>query len=253
MSQRLTELMHAVLDDEASEADRGKLTRALDSNAELRARFEALRELHNALDNIPDVDPPPAFAAEVLARLPERRAAAAGPDSAGLMAVFRSSLQLRYAAAFVFGLALASIVHEIADRSDPGTDAFGMTGTMIDVDAEALEAATRLVAVEFPGVSGNIRFGRHQELAVLNFELESDSEISVVLPDTGHTPLVGFAWLDGESRQLQVDNRHLRIRLSGHHRSGVLLRNAGEVVPVQFHRNGKLVHEVEIDFKTPRD
>src|SRR5689334_15623545 len=71
-STHTEELMHAVLDGEASERETRELERLLAADPNARARFEELKRLFNALEGVPEATPPAAIVERILAqaRLP---------------------------------------------------------------------------------------------------------------------------------------------------------------------------------------
>ena len=71
------ELMHAVLDGEATEPETRELERLLAADATARARFEELKRLFNALEGVPEATPPAAIVERILAqtRMPAARQA----------------------------------------------------------------------------------------------------------------------------------------------------------------------------------
>lgn len=75
MKRAWTAAMHAVLDGEASAAEREALHRALAGDPALRAEFEALSRLFEALDALPPAHPPEGLVAATTAAWAARRAA----------------------------------------------------------------------------------------------------------------------------------------------------------------------------------
>ena len=75
MKRAWTEAMHAVLDGEASAAEREALHRALAGDPAARAEFEALSRLFEALDALPPAHPPEGLVAATTAAWAARRAA----------------------------------------------------------------------------------------------------------------------------------------------------------------------------------
>src|SRR5258706_15913385 len=64
----IDELMHAVLDGEASEPQSRELERALSADPAARARFEELKRLFHALEGVPEATPPADIVDRILAR-----------------------------------------------------------------------------------------------------------------------------------------------------------------------------------------
>jgi hypothetical protein len=72
MSPAQLQLMHEVLDGEASAHDVRELDRLLAADPEARAEYEALRCLFDGLNSMPKAVPPDGMVAETLARIPSR-------------------------------------------------------------------------------------------------------------------------------------------------------------------------------------
>ncbi|MBC8024320.1 MAG: hypothetical protein H7Y14_14440, partial [Burkholderiales bacterium] len=64
----IDELMHAVLDGEASEPQARELERALAADPGARARFDELKRLFEALEGVPEATPPAAIVERILSR-----------------------------------------------------------------------------------------------------------------------------------------------------------------------------------------
>src|SRR4051794_37926293 len=76
----IDELMHAVLDGEASEPQARELERALSGDPVARARFEELKRLFSALEGVPEATPPADIVERILARTPLPGSAPSGQD-----------------------------------------------------------------------------------------------------------------------------------------------------------------------------
>jgi anti-sigma factor RsiW len=72
----LTELMHAVLDGEATPAEARNLERILAADADARAEFDSLRALFDELKGVPQALPPEGLVASVMADLPSSQLSA---------------------------------------------------------------------------------------------------------------------------------------------------------------------------------
>ena len=70
--KELAELMHAVLDGEATAAQKRALERQLASDPAARSEFDALRGIFSELEALPPADPPEGLVAAVMAELPAR-------------------------------------------------------------------------------------------------------------------------------------------------------------------------------------
>ena len=68
MSTSLDALIHAVLDGEASAAQRAELDRRIETDPAVRARFEEVQRVFALLEDVPDVDPPAGMFESILGR-----------------------------------------------------------------------------------------------------------------------------------------------------------------------------------------
>jgi hypothetical protein len=68
MSTSLDALIHAVLDGEASAAQRAELDRRIEADPAVRARFEEVQRVFAMLEAVPDVDPPAGLVESILGR-----------------------------------------------------------------------------------------------------------------------------------------------------------------------------------------
>src|SRR5580765_4973715 len=66
----LTELMHTVLDGEATAAEARTLERHLAADPEARVEFDSLRALFDELKGMPEAFPPEGMVASIMADLP---------------------------------------------------------------------------------------------------------------------------------------------------------------------------------------
>lgn len=248
MSRDHTELMHAVLDGEASPEEIAELERELGSDPDARARFEALRELHELLEGMPTLDPPPELAGQVLARLAGKEAADAGGATGSLFAFFRSGGPvLRYAAAFAAGLLATAAVYEFGLRAQRDIDISMVAGTMVNDDVRLPDAVNRRTELAIPGISGDIELQHNQDLVLVAFDLVSEGEVEMVLPGNSGGRIVGFTGLDQPGTDVSLVDGWLRVRQPGPHRYIVFLRGAGPVLPVEIHRDGEKIHELELE------
>jgi hypothetical protein len=70
---RTDELMHLVLDGEATPAESRELEQRLSTDASARTRFDELRYLFDGLSQVPQAFPPEGLIASVLANIPQNR------------------------------------------------------------------------------------------------------------------------------------------------------------------------------------
>ena len=121
MTADIDELMHTVLDGEASVADAERLESCLREDPAMRSRFDAHRAFHERLAGVRALDPPAEIMRKVLAQAPR--------------VVRRPSPRpmFRYAASFVIGVAAGAALLDL-----PGTnvDPTRVTGTLVGAPAD---------------------------------------------------------------------------------------------------------------------
>lgn len=153
MTADIEELMHKVLDGEASTAETEGLENLLRGDPAMRARFDAHSALHDRLAGVRPLDPPADLMDEVLARVTP-------------MAARRPSIapMVRYAASFVAGIAIGAALLELASTE---VDPARVSGTLIPVSGSG--PASTVVAEWRDGV------------LVLDVKLDPNSGAATVL------------------------------------------------------------------------
>lgn len=235
------ELMHAVLDGEASAADAERLERLLDADPAARARFESLRELHERLERIPALEPPANLATMTVARI---RLPKPAPGARG------NGLFLRYGAAFAAGLLMTATLYELGGPELRDTDLAALTGTMASRGEVELTTVHR-AEVALASVAGSIATHRLGDLVVLSVSLTAETGADLVVPLTGATRVVGFAGLDGVQPTVRVTDGEFRLALDGAHRHAIILQGAGDRVPIEIRPDQGPAHRTELHGRAP--
>lgn len=237
------ELMHAVLDGEASAADTERLERLLDADPAARAHFESLRELHQLLDRVPSVEPPAGLDAVIVARIHLPKPVT-GAQVGGLV--------LRYGAAFAAGLLLTATLYELGGAEFRDTDLAALAGTMASQgEVELADAAVHRTDVVLDSVAGSVATHRRDNLLVLSVSLTAEAGTDLVLPLAAGTRVVAFAGLDGVQATVRVTGGEFRLALDGAHRYAIILQGAGARIPMEIHRDQLPVHRTELHAPAP--
>ncbi|MFU8876523.1 MAG: anti-sigma factor family protein [Wenzhouxiangellaceae bacterium] len=253
MKNLRSELIDLFLDGEASPSEAAELEQQLASDPVARACFEAQRALHETLDGLPTLDPPPGLTEQVLARVDSLPAqpetpAPVTPRGSGLWDWLHGARPvLAYASFFAAGLVIAAMIYELGDIAEPEPSM--ISGTMIQPGPGPAGAESRRVEVELPGIAyGSIVAQRERDVLVMGFELETAADTEVVLPRTGTARIVGIAGLREEPAQISLEAGRFSMRQAGEHRYTVYLHgHFPGAMPVQIYRQGILVEEFEIE------
>ncbi len=233
MKPETDQLIEAALDGTASSDERATLENLLATDPLARARFDSLGALHRLLERVPPVEPPADLAAALLARL----------ERADRPQERRFDLPLRYAAAFVAGLAITATLYEVSGVGHPD-DLAALTGTM--VHRGSIETPAVHTAVEAAGVTGRLTVQRSRDLVVLSVELTTDGGTDLVVPLTGATRILGFAGLDGHQPEVTLAAEAFRLQRPAGYRYAIVLQGAGPALTVEFHRDGASVHAADL-------
>jgi hypothetical protein len=157
----LLQLMHAVLDGEASGEERAALDRVLAQDPQARAQFEDLRQLFAALDGQPRVEPPAGFADDVMAAL-RRNTADTAPmhqpfAQSGVIAPMGSDIRVRAPSKPITARMPSGPTRGRQDMSKRGMWILGgvaaavlalFVGTAVDFPASGDKAAGTIVPAE---------------------------------------------------------------------------------------------------------
>lgn len=170
-------LLNARIDGVLGPEESAELEAILESSAEARALDAEYREMARLIESQPELDPPEGLAGLIMqqAVLPESQPPGHPkrffeffqPATAGL--------------AFAAGLLVTVAAYELVPIQGAVTDTKNLVGAMVaNHEAPAFEALERL-SIDEPGLSGSIEMLRADEILQLNFEIETEQRIEVVL------------------------------------------------------------------------
>lgn len=175
--KRQTFLVNARLDGVLGPEESAELDTILESSAEARALDAEYQELARLIESQPELDPPEGLSRRIMQQVvlpgsrpfwhPRKLFAPIQPVTAGL--------------AFAAGLLVTVAVYEFAPEQGVVTDTRNLVGAMVaNRDKPEFEALESL-SINEPGLNGSIEMLRTDEILQLNFEIESDQRIEIVL------------------------------------------------------------------------
>lgn len=227
------ELMHAVLDGEASPADRAALDALLAADPAARREFDALGAFFDVLKRTP--------APRVPAGLPQRIASQVQPRPAARRQT-RTALY-RYAACVAGGALLATLVYPLVELPESANDVMAVAGSMVSNPARS---GGSVVRPDVPGINGDLTLRRAEGLLVLSVALTSDRNLALVLPLDGALRVVGVVGIDGNPPDLALQDGRMQVRQSGQQGYAVLLQGDAGVVSYELYQGDVMVHRGSI-------
>lgn len=257
LDQRIMELINADIDGVLGQQERRELQSVLDASPEAVTFRLELLELNNAFHNLPELDPPPTLARDILAQieLPARRKlfdfvgflAELNPAAAGL--------------AFAAGLLLTVGFYEMGTRNVTQQDIVNMVGTMVAGDQVKIpiegdgapDQGGRLV-LDLEGLSGTVSLNVSENGQALEFDLDSSQVIEIELGlEQAGLVVSGFAQDDrGDGTfidTLELAGGTMRVVNQGKHHFVVFLRptpgtdGQGKKINIGISRGGERVYE----------
>ncbi len=250
LDQRIMELINAGIDGELGPQEQRELEAVLDSSPEAVTFRLELLELNNALCNMPELDPPPTLARDILdqVQLPARHNPFKLPGFLASLNPVASGL------AFAAGLLLAVVFYETGSRKVTHQDTVNMVGTMVASDQIKAPGKGNRLLLDLDVLSGTVSLNLSENGQALEFTLDSSKviEIEIDLDKTGLT-VIGFAQDDrGDGSYidtLELLGGTMRVVNQGRHHFVVFLRqspdakNHGKDIRIGFSQDGQLVYE----------
>ena len=244
------ELINAGIDGELGPQEQRELEAVLDSSPEAVTFRLELLELNNALCNMPELDPPPTLARDILdqVQLPARHNPFKLPGFLASLNPVASGL------AFAAGLLLAVVFYETGSRKVTHQDTVNMVGTMVASDQIKAPGKGNRLLLDLDVLSGTVSLNLSENGQALEFTLDSSKviEIEIDLDKTGLT-VIGFAQDDrGDGSYidtLELLGGTMRVVNQGRHHFVVFLRqspdakNHGKDIRIGFSQDGQRVYE----------
>jgi hypothetical protein len=179
-------LIHAEIDGELDPAQRAELARAVLADPEVRELRDGLRRVCQALDSVPQVEPPPGLRASILAAMPQKLRPSPGLKTRlGSRPVSRPTIAAwRYAAMFAGVLAAGGVIFELV--RNPAPELRELAGTIAAAPAATL-VETAAVANGADGlVSGQVSLYRDRATLTLRFEVTASIPVDARVTSEGH-------------------------------------------------------------------
>ena len=250
LDQRSIDLINAGIDGELGPEEQRELKAILESSPEAVTFRVELLELNNAFRNMPELNPPPALARNILdqVKLPARQTLFNLPG-------FLTGLNpVAGGLAFAAGLLLAVGFYETGSRKVTQQDTVNMVGTMVASDQVMSPGQGDRLVLDLDGLSGAFSLNVSENGQVLEFDLDSSQVVEIEL-DFEKAGLVvsGFAQDDrGDGSYidtLELLGGTMRVVNQGRHHFVVFLRqmpgsqNQGKDLRIGISRDGEQVYE----------
>lgn len=244
IDDRSLELVHGSIDGENSAQEDAELRQRLESDAELRAIREQLLELHEALDRVEPVDPPPGLRQAILQaiRPKERRRILRG-----LLPSWPAPLVMRYGMAAGLGAVVATVAMQLAPTGGlKAPEVSDLVGTMASHEAHRSDEDARIL-LNSKEISGSISGRRQDGLVVVDFDLAMQTPVEIVASFGGSgLRFNGFAQLDDAQATLESEGDRIIMTQDRDHRYAVFFSGPGDraaAIDFRFLVDGRSVHE----------
>ena len=246
IDSKIVELINADVDGEISPADKQQLEAALAANPEAQAMHAELAGLGSALNELPDLDPPPHLKHAIMASLPARQKEPARESW------FRSLLAapaLGYVGMFVAGALLTlSLVSsdQLSDRAF--TDVTGLVGTIASDVPEGPDV--QITRIDRPEVAGRVSMRNSGPLVIVDFDLVSSGPVDIVASYSDQTVWFnGFAQLESPGASISAESGRVTMQIDGKRRYALFLQNPSDrdvAINLQFRSGGSVVYDTEV-------
>ena len=206
----------AALDGALTPAEAERLARSLQSDAEARRQFDALKRVDAALRSLESVNPPPDLRDGVMRQIRFGRAwanASTVQTPGRWRGLWERLWGVRPAFQVGLGFALGMLVllPLVWSSSRLGVDPGQVAGTLT-----ASGLAPSKLEIEGPGLSGTLLKGVEGEPLTLDLQLRSQSPVEAVLEFQSPVQALSAIEMDGAGTSvLEYSSRHLTLRHTG--------------------------------------
>ena len=253
IDEKYTDLIHAEIDGEISDAEKAELQTFLAGNAEARTLHEDLSALCSILESVESEEPPRHMryvimnAVKPLGTQPVKTPSGFLGSLKGLFA----APALRYATVFAAGVALTlSLVNSGQISNRVFDDVTGLVGTVANPIDAKLENSVSVTETE---VSGTVSLRSMGSMLILDFDLVAKDPIEIAADYTDKTIWFnGFAQLESSGTTISADTGRVTLQMEGKRRYAVYLHNAGgreTTVNLRFMAGGDVVHETSLNYE----
>lgn len=246
----IIELINAGIDGELGPEEQRKLGAVLDSMPEAAALRLELLKLNNAFGTLPELEPPPGLAHDILdqVQLPAGQKIFKFRGFPGGLNPVAGGL------AFAAGLLLAVGFYEAGLRKLPQQDTINMVGTMVASDRIKTTGQGDRLQLDMDGLSGVISLNVIESGQALEFDLNSDELMDIEL-NIGNAGLMvqGFARGDRGNgsfiETLELSGGTMRVAIQGRLHFVLFMKQTpgsdhhGTEISIGISREGEGVYE----------
>lgn len=229
------DLMHRVLDGEASPEERARFDTMLRSDAETRSTFEEIESALDEVNNLSVVDSPKGLSHRIMSSLPpeiaERRQARQRTPSffKRIADVLRERKRPALALAYAFSIGLLAGIGLYSIMAPQPT---AVTGTFASESAKSIEA---------DGFEGLVRFVTEGDFLRVAIEAQAAIPADIVVRFGAGTELTRFEQTDA-SPSVRSTNRSITITADGHTEVDLTFRTSGQMnLEVEIARHGEML------------
>ena len=178
-------LVHAEIDGELDSAQRAELARALLADPDVRELRDDLRRVCQALDAVPQVEPPPVLQQSIVAAMPQRVSPSRGLKTRpGIRPVSTPAIAAwRYAAMFAGVLVAGGVMFELV--RNPAPEPRELAGTIAPAPAATLVETASIANGANGLVSGHIGLYRDRATLTLRFEVTANAPVDARVTSEG--------------------------------------------------------------------
>jgi hypothetical protein len=244
IDDRSLELVHGSIDGEISAQEAAELRQRLESDAELRAIRDQLLELHETLDRVEPVDPPPGLRQAILEAIRPKERRRILRD---LLPSWPAPLVMRYGIAAGMGAVVATVAVQLAPMDGLETPQVSdLVGTMASHEPHQNGADAR-ISLNLKEISGSISGRRQDGLVVVDFDVATQEPIEIVASFGGSgLRFNGFAQLDDAQAALESEGDRIVVSQDRDHRYAVFFSGPDDrdaAIEFRFLLDGQSVHE----------
>jgi len=219
LDERIAELIQADVDGELEPGQRPELTQALEQSEDARAFHSEMMRVARLMTDASEQEPPWGLRRKILNSIEL-------PVAEGVGSWFRpASYGLAVAAGVMLAVGLVNIAP--VNNSELGN----LVGTMVKKGQNIPREPEAGLAVDLPQINGQVWLKNLDEAWVVEFELESDTPVEVMV-DFSHSGMKfgGYADQAGFSgdQELQVSGGEVRVVNQGNRHFMLFLRNVSE-------------------------
>ena len=247
LHEKYLELMHAVVDGEASDRERAALKEYLAANPEAENAHAELVKLTDVLSRVQEVELPQDLHENILAALPDR------PRRSVVEIASRNSLTririplIRYGYALAAGLLVGAILTGVAFKSLPQQEKSYVSGTMTPLENPPDYVVVEQIQLAAPDLTGSVELSRSGDNERIIFNLNSERVAQVeVRFDPSLAGIRAFGQEPNNIHSSKARVGSILFQSQGKQRSVVILagdKRAQATLNLDFSVEGKLVHQ----------